>query len=75
MNDYKKCSIGDILLDIHERQWFFFKSDTMEMVRPFDYLNNYLLDKPTDEDYKKLPSLESLNIYQFPSYEYINHKL
>lgn len=48
-------------MDKHERQCFF-KSDTIEMVRPFEYLNNYLPDKSTEDDYDKLSSLESLSI-------------
>lgn len=46
----------------------------MEIVNPMDYLKKYLPKNPTDEDYEKLPSKESLNIYPLPNYEFIDHK-
>ena len=69
-----ECTIADVLMDIHDNQCLFLKTDTMEIVNPFDYLKEYLPKKPTEEDYKKLPTIESLNIYQLPSYKFIEHK-
>ena len=46
----------------------------MEIVNPWDYLKKYLPDNSTEEDYEKLPSKSSLNIYPLPSYEFIDHK-
>lgn len=74
MNDFEKCTIADVLMDIHEREVVFLKTDTMEIVNPMDYLKKYLPENPTDEDYQKLPSKASLNIYPLPSYEFIDHK-
>lgn len=74
MNDSTKCTIADVLMNIHDRDCVFLKTDTMEIVNPWDYLNKYLPDNPTDEDYKNLPSKASLNIYPLPSYEFIDHK-
>lgn len=45
----------------------------MEIVRPWDYIKEYLPDNPTEEDYEKIPSKESLNIYALPNYEFIDH--
>lgn len=67
-------TVADILMLTHESQCFFIKTDTMEIVNPFDHLKKYLPKNPTEEDYKKLPSKESLNIYPMPSYEFIEHK-
>ena len=69
-----KCTVADVLMDIHFNECVFIKIDTMEIVNPMDYLEKYLPDNPTSEDYEKLPSKESLNIYLLPSYEFINHK-
>ena len=52
----------------------FLKTDTMEIVNLWDYLKTYLPDNSIEEDYKKLPSKASLNIYPLPSYEFIDHK-
>ena len=46
----------------------------MEIVNPFEYINKYIPENPTQEDYEKVPSKESLNIYPLPSYEFIDHK-
>ena len=69
-----KCTIADILMDIHDRECVFLKTDTLEIVNPWDYLKEFLPENPTEEDYEKLPSKESLNIYPLPSYEFIDHK-
>ena len=69
-----KCTIADILMDIHDRECVFLKTDTLEIVNPWDYLKEFLPENPTEEDYEKLPSKESLNIYRLPSYEFIDHK-
>ncbi len=69
-----ECTIADVLMDIHDNQCLFFKTDTMEIVNPFDYLKEYLPKNPTEEDYEKLPTKESLNIYPLPSYRFIDHK-
>ena len=74
MNNLKKYTIADILMDIHDMECVFLKTDTMEIVNPWDYLKKYLPDNPTEEDYEKLPSKVSLNIYPLPSYEFIDHK-
>lgn len=70
----KTVTVIDILRQTHESEIYFLKTDTMEIVKPFDYLKKFLPANPTDEDYKKLPSKRSLNIYALPSYEFINHK-
>ena len=67
-------TIADILMNIHDRECLFLKTDTMEIVNPIDYIKTYLPEKPTDEDYKKLPTKESLNIYPLPDYKFIDHK-
>ncbi len=72
--DKVECTVADVLMDIHDRQGVFLKADAMEIVSPMDYLKKYLPENPTDEDYQKLPTLESLNIYPLPSYEFIDHK-
>lgn len=69
-----ECTIADVLMDIHDNECLFLKTDTMELVNPFDYLKEYLPENPTDEDYEKLPSKESLNIYPLPNYRFIDHK-
>lgn len=74
MKNSIKCTIADILMDIHYTECVFLKTDTMEIVNPWDYLKKYLPENPTDEDYEKLPSKASLNIYPLPSYEFIDHK-
>ena len=74
MNNTQTYTIADILMQTHEGQCFFLKTDTMEIVNPFDYLKPFLKENPTEEDYEKLPTKESLNIYPLPSYEFINHK-
>lgn len=74
MNNLKKYTIADILMDIHDMECVFLKTDTMEIVNPWDYLKKYLPDNLTEEDYEKLPSKVSLNIYPLPSYEFIDHK-
>ena len=68
MNSKKQYTIADVLMDIHDRECIFLKMDTMEIVNPWDYLKKYLPANPTDEDYEKLPSKASLNIYPLPSY-------
>lgn len=74
MNKTEKYTIADILMDIHDMECVFLKTDTMEIVEPWDYIKKYLPENPTEEDYKKIPSKASLNIYPLPSYEFINHK-
>ena len=74
MKNSAKCTIADILMDIHYMECVFLKTDTMEIVNPWDYLKKHLPENPTDEDYEKLPSKASLNIYPLPSYEFIDHK-
>ena len=74
MNNLKKYTIADILMHIHDMECVFLKTDTMEIVNPWDYLKKYLPDNQTEEDYEKLPSKVSLNIYPLPSYEFIDHK-
>ena len=69
-----KYTIIDALMDIHYGECVFLKTDTMELVNPMDYLRKYLPENPTAEDYEKLPSKKSLNIYPLPSYEDIEHK-
>ena len=67
-------TVLDVIMHIHYRESCFLKIDTMEIVNPFDYLKKYLPENPNEEDYQKLPSLESLHIYPLPSYEFICHK-
>ena len=74
MMETDTCTIADVLMEIHDRQCVFLKTDTMEIVNPMDYLKKYLPKNPTVEDYEKLPSKKSLNIYPLPSYEFIGHK-
>ena len=74
MNNLKKYTIADILMDIHDMECVFLKTDTMEIVNPWDYLKKYLPDNLTEEDYEKLPSKVSLNIYPLPIYEFIDDK-
>ena len=71
----KQYTIADVIMHIHDRECVFLKTDTMEIVNPMDYLSKYLPENPTEEDYEKLPTKESLNIYPLPSYEFIKHKL
>ena len=70
----EKCTIADILINMHDNQCVFLKTDTMEIVDPMEYLEKYLPENPTEEDYEKLPRKESLNIYPLPSYDFIDHK-
>lgn len=56
MNNTQIYTITDILMQIHEGQCFFLKTDTMEIVDPWDYLKIYLPENPTEDDYEKLPS-------------------
>ena len=74
MSNKEQYTIADVLMDIHDRECLFLKTDTMEIVNPWDYIKGYLPENPTDEDYEKLPTKESLNIYPLPSYDFINHK-
>ncbi len=68
------CTIADILMNIHDGECIFLKTDTLEIVNPMDYLKKFLPENPTEEDYEKLPSKKSLNIYPLPSYRFIDHK-
>lgn len=68
------CKLSDILMNMHDGQCIFLKIDTLEIVDPIDYYKKYLPENPTDEDYEKLPSKESLNIYPLPNYKFIDHK-
>lgn len=70
----EKCTIADVLMNIHDRQCLFLKTDTMEIVNPMDFLEKYLPENPTEEDYEKLPTKASLHIYALPGYEFINHE-
>lgn len=70
----EQYTIIDVLMNIHERECLFLKTDTMELVNPIDYIKKYLPDNPTEEDYEKLPTKESLNIHPLPNYNFINHK-
>ncbi len=69
-----KCTIADVLMEIHYRECIFLKTDTLEIVNLMDYFKKFLPENPTEEDYEKLPSKESLNIYPLPDYDFINHK-
>ena len=70
----KKYTIVDVLMDIHQNDCLFLKTDTMELVNPMDYLKKYLPENPTEKDYEKLPRKESLNIYPLPGYNFLDHK-
>lgn len=72
--DQMKCTMSDILMNMHDMECVFLKTDTMEIVEPMDYLKMFLPENPTEEDYEKLPTKESLKIYPLPSYQFINHK-
>lgn len=48
MNNLKKYTIADILMHIHDMECAFLKTDTMEIVNPWDYLKKYLPDNPTE---------------------------
>ena len=74
MSNKIQCSVTDIIMDIHDGECLFLKTDTMEIVNPWDYFEKYLPKNPTDEDYEKLPSKASLHIHPLPSYNFINHK-
>ena len=67
-------TIADILMNKHDLECFFLKTDTMEIVNPIDYLKTFLPENPTEEDYEKLLTKESLNIYLLPDYKFIDHK-
>lgn len=67
-------TIADILMNTHDLECFFLKTDTMEIVNPIDYLKTFLPENQTEEDYEKLLTKESLNIYLLPDYKFIDHK-
>ena len=67
-------TIADILMNTHDLECFFLKTDTMEIVNPIDYLKTFLPENPTEEDYEKLLTKESLNIYLSLDYKFIDHK-
>lgn len=74
MDRLKQCTIADIIMNIHDNECMFLKTDIMQIVNPFDYLGPFLPENPTEEDYEKLPTKESLNIYPLPNYRFIDHK-
>ena len=57
MTEKIECTIADVLMDIHENECLFLKTDIMEIVDPFDYIKKYLPKNPTEEDYKLLLEL------------------
>lgn len=78
-NEYEKVSLIDVLRIMRENQVRFYKSDIKSIVRPYDYLKEYIPDNYgdlSDEEIKKLniPDYEELNIYMIPTYEKINNK-
>ena len=78
-DDYEKVSLIDILRIMRKNQVRFYKSDIKSIVRPYDYLKEYIPDNYgdlSDEEIKKLniPDYEDLNIYMLPTYEKINNK-
>lgn len=78
-DDYEGVMLDDILRITEENKMIFYKTDIHEIVKPFDYLKEYIpknYDKLSSEEISKLniPSYEDLNIYSLPSYEELNHK-
>ena len=43
MMETDTCTIADVLMEIHDKQCIFLKTDTMEIVKPMDYLKNIYL--------------------------------
>lgn len=78
-DDYESLILQDILRVIKENEIVFYKTDTKQIVKPFDYLKEYIpknFDKLSSEERNKLniPSYEDLNIYALPSYKELCHK-
>lgn len=78
-DDYENTTLLDILRIMKERSALHIKTDTWEIVNPFDYIEKYIpnnYEDLTEEEIKKLniPDYKDLNIYMLPTYEEINHK-
>lgn len=77
--DYERITLVDIIRIMKDRKAMFYKSDIKSIVKPFDYLKEYIpdnYDELSDEEKEKLniPDDKDLNIYILPDYEDLNHK-
>ena len=77
--DYEYVTLIDVLRIMRDRMAIFYKTDIKNIVRPYDYIKEYLPDnygKLSFEEKKSIhiPSYEELNIYRLPDYQELNHK-
>lgn len=78
-DDYERITLVDVIRIMKDGKAMFYKSDIKSIVKPFDYLKEYIpdnYDELSDEEKEKLniPDYEDLNIYILPDYEDLNHK-
>ena len=78
-DEYECINLIDIIRIIKDRMVIYYKADINSIVKPYDYIKDYIpdnYDELTDEEIKKLniPSYKDLNIYMLPDYDDLNHK-